>query len=407
VATAKLARNIRLFPWFRACIDAMAWLPIFFLYFAERVAFHDVLLLEAVYYVTIVTLEVPSGYFSDWFGRRLTLLLSAGAFCVAYLTFIVAGDFLGLLIAQVLLGLGMTLRSGTDTAMHYDSLMALGRSEEFANREALAERAGLAALGVCSLLGGMCGLVDLRLAYAVSLLGALGGLIVAAQFTEPAEHAHWEAAESSFTRQLRRCAGYLKLPPVLWFMGFFVTLDVLMHVPYEFYQPYLKLLEQGPLLPDSSAGASGVMMAVTMGIAAYLAGHSVWIRDRLGLPVLLLCALTLQAAIVVVLANWLGLLTALVVALRNVPDALTHAPFNAALGEHLKSAHRATFLSLLNLAGRVALSVLLSGLAWWLAPQSTADWPTLSALLVFCATLGCAALALLALSVKAITVRRK
>ena len=98
---------------------------------------------------------------------------------------------------------------------------------------------------------------------------------------------------------------------------------------------------------------------------------------------------------------------ALVVALRNVPDALTHAPFNAALGEHLKSAHRATFLSLLNLAGRVALSVLLSGLAWWLAPQSTADWPTLSALLVFCATLGCAALALLALSVKAITVRRK
>ena len=144
------------------------------------------------------------------------------------------------------------------------------------------------------------------------------------------------------------------------------------------------------------------MMAVTMGIAAYLAGHSVWIRDRLGLPVLLLGALAVQAAIVIVLANWLGLFTALIVALRNAPDAITHAPFNAALGRHLESAHRATFLSLLNLTGRVALSVLLGGLAWWLAPDSTADWPTLSALLIFCATLGCAALALLALSVKAI-----
>lgn len=406
MANATPARNVRLFPWFRACIDAMAWLPVFFLYFAERVALHEVLLLEAVYYATVVTFEVPSGYFSDWFGRRLTLLLSAVVFCVAYLTFIVAGDFTGLLLAQVLLGLGMTLRSGTDTAMHYDSLLALGRTDEFANREALAERAGLTALGLCSLLGGLVGLVDLRLAYAVSLVGAVGAVIVALQFTEPGEHAGWERAESSFVRQLRRCLGYLKLPAVLWFMGFFVTLDVLMHVPYEFYQPYLKLLEQGPLLPGSSATASGIMMAITMGIAAYLAGHSVWIKDRLGLPALLLFALTLQAAIVVVLASWLGLLTALIVVLRNAPDALTHAPFNAALGQHLASAHRATFLSLLNLAGRVALSLLLGGLAWWLAPESIADWPTLSTLLMFCATLGCAALALLVVSVRAINVHR-
>ncbi|MDH3716135.1 MAG: hypothetical protein OET44_20075 [Gammaproteobacteria bacterium] len=180
-----------------------------------------------------------------------------------------------------------------------------------------------------------------------------------------------------------------------------------MHVPYEFYQPYLKLLEQGPLLADSSAAVSGTMMAVTMGIAAFLAGHSVWIRDRLGLPVLLLSALALQAAIVLVLASWLGIAAALIVALRNTPDALTHAPFNTALGTHLQSAHRATFLSVLNLTGRVALSVLLSGLAWWLAPDSTADWATLSALLTFCAALGCAALALLVFSVKAIGGHRR
>jgi MFS family permease len=402
MATPSLTRNIRLFPQYRACIDAMAWLPVFFLYFSERVALHEVLLLEAAYYATIVTLEVPSGYFSDRFGRRLTLLLSSWAFCIAYLTFVAAGDFPGLLAAQVLLGLGMTLRSGTDTAMHYDSLAALGRSDEFAHREALAERAGLVSLGICSLLGGVFGLVDLRLAYGLSLVGALAALVVAWQFTEPGEHVHWQAAERSFTRQLGRCAGYLKLPPVLWFLGFFVTLDVLMHMPYEFYQPYLKLLEQGPLLADSSAAVSGAMMAVTMGIAAFFAGHSVWIRDRLGLPVLLLSALALQAAIVVALASWLSLATALIVALRNTPDALTHAPFNAALGKHLQSAHRATFLSVLNLVGRVALSLLLSGLAWWLAPDSTADWATLRDLLAFCATLGCAALVLLAVSVKAI-----
>lgn len=401
--TEALSRNVRLFPWYRASTDAFTWLPIFFLYFIERVALYEVLLLEAAYYATIVVLEVPSGYFSDRFGRRRTLLLSSLSFCVAYLVFIASHDLAGLLAAQILLGTGMTLRSGTDTAMHYDSLAALGRVEEFAHREALAERAGLASLGCFSLLGGLCGLVDLRLAYLISLLATLVAVVLVLRFVEPRDYAQWDAAESSFGRQLRRCAGYLKLAPVLWFVGFFVTLDVLMHVPYEFYQPYLKLLEQGPLPIDFSAAiASGAMMAVTMGIAAFLAGHSVWIRDRLGLAALLIAALVLQAIIVVALASWLGLATALLVALRNTPDAITHGPFNAALGRHLKSAHRATFLSVLNLTGRVALTVLLSGLAWWLAPDSTADWATLSAVLTFCAVLGCAAVALLALSVRAI-----
>ena len=95
MATSPLTLNVRLFPLYRACIDAMAWLPIFFLYFSERVALREVLMLEAAYYATIVTLEVPSGYFSDRFGRRLTLLLSSAAFSIAYLSFIAADDFAG------------------------------------------------------------------------------------------------------------------------------------------------------------------------------------------------------------------------------------------------------------------------------------------------------------------------
>jgi MFS family permease len=37
-----------------------------------------VLRLEAIYYIAVVILEVPSGYFSDRFGRRQTLLIACG-----------------------------------------------------------------------------------------------------------------------------------------------------------------------------------------------------------------------------------------------------------------------------------------------------------------------------------------
>ena len=44
---APLQANLRLYPWFRASADAMAWMPVFFLYFSERVSLQQVLLLEA------------------------------------------------------------------------------------------------------------------------------------------------------------------------------------------------------------------------------------------------------------------------------------------------------------------------------------------------------------------------
>ena len=90
--------------------------------------------------------------------------------------------------------------------------------------------------------------------------------------------------------------------------------------------------------------------------------------------------------------EWLSVATVLVVSLRNVPNALAHAPFNAALGEHLATEHRATFVSMINLAGRVGLSTLLGGVAWWLAPAAATDWPTLQGVLRFFAIIGTVAI---------------
>ena len=66
-------------------------------------------------------------------------MLSSWALIAAYLVFLGAGSFGALLVGQLLIALAMTLRSGTDTALHYDSLVALNRVDEFAQREAVAE----------------------------------------------------------------------------------------------------------------------------------------------------------------------------------------------------------------------------------------------------------------------------
>ena len=80
-----LQRNVLLYPWFRAASDGMAWITVFFLYMSQHVPLDQVIQLSAVYYLSVFVLEVPSGYFSDRIGRRLTLLIAALACLASYL----------------------------------------------------------------------------------------------------------------------------------------------------------------------------------------------------------------------------------------------------------------------------------------------------------------------------------
>ena len=70
-------RNLALYPWYVGAVSFFAWMPVFFLFFLSKVAFDEVLLLGSVYYLGVVFFEVPSGYFSDRFGRRRTLVYAA------------------------------------------------------------------------------------------------------------------------------------------------------------------------------------------------------------------------------------------------------------------------------------------------------------------------------------------
>ena len=95
-----LKRTVRLYPWYVFFRDCYFWGPAFFLYFSSALPLSQVLWLEAIYYVSVALLEVPSGYVSDRFGRRPTLLFSTACLTSAYLLFFVGNDFSTFALAQ-------------------------------------------------------------------------------------------------------------------------------------------------------------------------------------------------------------------------------------------------------------------------------------------------------------------
>lgn len=83
-------------------------------------------LLQSAFAITVFICEVPSGYISDLLGRKKTLIISSILRSIGFSLFPFATDLSVLIIAEIILGIAVSLSSGTDTALIYDTLEAIG-----------------------------------------------------------------------------------------------------------------------------------------------------------------------------------------------------------------------------------------------------------------------------------------
>ena len=180
-----LAANVRRYPWYLFFRDFYFWGPAFFLYFTSVLTLSQALWLESVYYIGVAVLEEPSGWLSDRFGRRRTLAVPSACLALAYLLFWAGNSFIAFALAQVFLAAGFAFASGTDTALHYESLSGLGRSREYAVREGRALGFSFRAGALGALAGGLLAMGHLRWIYGASFFAALVSLGLALGFTDP------------------------------------------------------------------------------------------------------------------------------------------------------------------------------------------------------------------------------
>lgn len=386
-----LHRNLKLYPAYVALYNAFFWMPVFFLYFGQHLPLSEVLLLESLYYLAVVFLEVPSGYFSDRVGRKTTMLVSAVSLSVAYIGFVLGDSFAVFAVAQLFLAGGIAFNSGTDTSFHYDSLAAVGLTDEYDDREARVARTSLAATGVAALVGGFAGAYDLGAAYALSAVFAILSIGVVLAFREPP---HTEEA-SPFVSQVGECLGQLRRSSLRWLFGFAVLSVVVNHVPYEFYQPYLGLVGGSIGFGESTSVVTGIHMASATLLGAWFARRSARFAKWAGTANALLVAAGIQIAVITTMGAVLHPVVVLVILLRGVPGALTRAPLNAAVVPRIPQQQRATYLSIQSLVGRLSFSIVLAGLSLYAGESSVKEWSAISPLLLIAAAVVAAAWLLL------------
>ena len=90
----------------------------------------DVFSLQAIFGFVVLITEVPSGYVADLLGRKNTLVVGALLAAIGQSCLLFAEGFWTLALFELFLGLSMSLISGADLALLYDTELALGRGED-------------------------------------------------------------------------------------------------------------------------------------------------------------------------------------------------------------------------------------------------------------------------------------
>ena len=153
----------------------MIIMPVIVLFFQDNgLSLHEIMLLQASYSMSVALMEIPSGYAADVLGRRKTMLLGCILACAGFAFFSVSYDFWWFLTAEILLGLGNSFISGSDTALMYDSLRVVKSEDQFLKYEGMSISIGNFSEAAAGILGGFLAALSLRYpAYAQVLVSLI------------------------------------------------------------------------------------------------------------------------------------------------------------------------------------------------------------------------------------------
>lgn len=176
--------------WKLYAIKASKWMMLFMptivIFFQENgLELFDIMLLQAIYSVTIALLEIPSGYAADVFGRKNSMIVGTFFGLAGIIIYAFSYGFWGFLPAALCLGIGQSFVSGSDTALMYDSLVELKREKDFIKLEGRSISMGNFAEAIAFILGGFLAEITLRTPFYYQIVIAATGFFTAILLTEP------------------------------------------------------------------------------------------------------------------------------------------------------------------------------------------------------------------------------
>lgn len=152
-------------------------MPIIVLFYEENgLGLKEILLLKSVYSIVSVSLDIPTGYLADAWGRRNCILTGCLIVFGGFVCYSLSATFYAFLLAEILLGIGQSLVSGADSALLYDTMLHYNREEEYLKYEGKVTMTGNFSEAFAGIIGGFLATSSLRFPFYGQVLIAFTGI---------------------------------------------------------------------------------------------------------------------------------------------------------------------------------------------------------------------------------------
>ena len=179
-------KNIKILTWFNFLTDFRFYAPIAIIYFTKVTGSYA--LGMSVFSITMISsaiFEVPTGFFSDYIGRKRTVILGSISSVMCVTLYAIGGSYLMLVLGAIVEGLSRAFYSGNNEALLYDSLSEIGRRHKYhiylGKTSSMFQVAGIAS----ALIGGFIASWSFALLMWLSVVPQVVGLILSLKIIEP------------------------------------------------------------------------------------------------------------------------------------------------------------------------------------------------------------------------------
>jgi len=223
------------------CLHALMSVPTIVLFWQSYgMNMTQIMVLQALFALAIVLLEVPSGYIADLIGRRKTLIVAACANSSAIIVYSQGDCFVHFLIAEVLFAFGFSMISGADAALLYDTLVVIGEEAHYQKYYGRIVFYTLCSTGAASIVGGWLSTYNLRLPFYATIPIFMAAVLIAMTLHEPPRKQL--IAKQGYWRELANIMRYVVLEHVQlrWLIIYAGVLIGMNNAAVWLYQPYFQ-----------------------------------------------------------------------------------------------------------------------------------------------------------------------
>ena len=308
--------------------------------FSKGFSARDFFLIESAYALVVLLMEVPTGVISDRVSRKWSLVAASLVGMPVVPIIILSDSFSVVLGAMAVGGVSTALVSGTDVAMLYDTLCALGREDDFQQVLGKMTWYGSLSMALAGVAGGL--LAGWDMAYAWWAYFAVGLLALPVRLALQDAPFGRAAEPESYLRHLGKALRLSFTGNASYFVLYAAVIWLFFSLGFWLWQPYLELIA----VPLS---AFGFIYAAQNVVGGFVSRHAYRMEARLGMRVSLLIVPLVLAASLLSESQANRPLAFVFIFIHSAASGAFSILLEAYINHRIPSTKRATVLSIKNM----------------------------------------------------------